>query len=98
MPLTTCTCRVTLWFMSNFIMSQVSIRLPKRLLDASERYAADNAQPGQRVQRSDGIRMLLERGLDAVGRCAAAHGKDACTLHSGHKGTHYDSHTDKAWK
>jgi hypothetical protein len=84
-------------FMSNDTMKQISLRLPQRLLDAAEVYAAESTQPGQRVQRSDGIRMLMERGLDAVGRCAATHGNHVCTLHQGHKRSHYDSHTDKSW-
>jgi len=75
----------------------VAARLPKSLVERLDAYAADHEQPGMVVTRSDAVRMLLLRGLDAEGRCCATHGEHVCTLHKGHKGTHYDSHKDKSW-
>jgi hypothetical protein len=78
--------------------TQVAIRLPESMIAALDSYAQANARPGQAVTRSDAVRMLLLRGLDSLGRCGAVKGALVCTMHTGHKRTHYDSTADKSWK
>lgn len=77
---------------------QVAARLPRDQVDKLDAYAREHSTPGLTLTRSDALRLLLARGLDAVGRCCSVHGEHVCTLHLRHKGTHYDSHTDTSWE
>lgn len=47
---------------------QVAFRLPKKLVARLDEYATKlaNEQPGMTVTRTDVVRVLLTRGLDAV--------------------------------
>lgn len=47
---------------------QVAFRLPKKLVARLDEYAAQlaNEQPGLTVTRTDVVRILLTRGLDAA--------------------------------
>lgn len=78
----------------------LSVRLPANLIARVDQFAASEeaSAPGRKCSRTDATRMLLLRGLDAEGRCGATKGERVCTLHKGHKRTHYDSHADKSWK
>ena len=48
------------------VTTQIAIRLPDSMLAALDAYAAEHAQPGLVLTRSDAIRMLLARALDAL--------------------------------
>ena len=79
---------------------QLALRLPKSLIESVDAFAlaTEAATPGMVCTRTDATRMLLMRGLDSLGRCAAVKGEHVCTLHSAHAGTHFDSHKDKSWR
>jgi hypothetical protein len=76
----------------------VAARFPETMVQGIDAYAAERTEEGMEVTRSDALRLLVARGLDAVGRCCAVKGDFVCTMHKGHKGTHFDSHKDKSWK
>lgn len=78
----------------------LSVRLPADLIARVDDFAAAEqaSAKGRKCSRTDAVRMLLLRGLDSLGRCAAVKGQHVCTMHTGHAGTHYDSHTDRSWK
>lgn len=86
--------------MSESTIPILSVRMPADLIARIDEFAAAEqaSAPGRKCSRTDATRMLLLRGLDAAGRCGAVKGEFVCTLHAGHKRTHYDSHTDKSWK
>ena len=86
--------------MKNEPTTQIALRLPKSLVENVEAFAAatEAATPGMQCSRTDAARLLLMRGLESLGRCAAVKGSNVCTMHTGHAGTHYDSHSDRSWK
>ena len=43
--------------------TQVAIRLPASMLAALDAYAAEHAQPGLTLTRSDAVRMILASGF-----------------------------------
>ena len=85
--------------MANEPLTQIAVRLPAILVENVDAYAAarEAATPGEQCTRTDATRLLLMRGLDSLGRCAAVKGTNVCTLHQGHARSHYDSHSDKSW-
>lgn len=49
----------------------LSVRLPADLIARVDEYAAQEqaSAPGRKCSRTDAVRMLLLRGLDAPGKC-----------------------------
>jgi hypothetical protein len=85
--------------MNNEKTIHVAARFPESLVARVDAFLQEKAEPGKTITRSDAVRMLVTRGLDAAGRCCAVKGDCVCDQQAGHKrGTHYDSHKDKSWK
>jgi hypothetical protein len=79
---------------------QVAVRLSPPLLARVDAWLDSyrGEHPGVSLSRSDAIRALVTRELDAGGHCGASKAGRTCTLHRGHAGSHYDSTADKSWK
>lgn len=57
------------------LLAPLGFRLPLSLIERIDAFAESLQLPGQRVSRTDAIRILLERGLSAAGFPAAEPGK-----------------------